>query len=254
MKKQLLEIFFYSILVYAVACLALYLLQNHLIFHPQERAVKDPQNTMHLQTPDADIVVTRLIRPGTKAIIYFGGNAEDVSRSLQEFKEQFPEYSLYLMHYRGYGGSTGSPSEEMIYQDSLKLYEEVKKEHKEISVIGRSLGTGFAVHLASERPIQKLVLVTPYDSMETMATYNYPYIPVKLLLHEKFNSYLYAKKVSVPTTILMAENDEVIPASSTKNLYANFKPGIAGLVLIKDAGHNSISSSENYYPIVRQAI
>jgi esterase/lipase len=254
MKKLLLEISAYSVIIYAVICLALYFLQNYLIYYPQDRAIKDPQYTMHIQAEGADIVVTRLIRPGTKAVIYFGGNAEDVSLNFQEFQKQFPEYSLYLMHYRGYGGSTGSPSEEMIYQDALLLYEEVKNTHKEISVMGRSLGTGFAVHLASEKPIQKLVLVAPYDSMETIAGNNYPFIPVKLLLHEKFNSYQYAKKVTAPTTIIMAENDGVIPASSTKNLYANFRSGIAGLVVINGAEHNNISSNENYYSIVRQAI
>jgi len=253
-KRKIFVVLKASAFVYVGLCAALYFLQDSFIYYPQERAVLSEKSTMHLRTEDADIVVTTSIRPGKKAIIYFGGNAEDVSLNLSDFERVFPDYSLYFMHYRGYGGSTGNPSEEKIYGDVVALYELVKQRHEEVSLVGRSLGTGLAVRLASERPISRLVLVTPYNSIEELAKERYPFFPVSLLLHETYRSWLYAKNVKVPTTILMAERDEVVPNDNTIKLYSNFQPGIATIVLIHGVGHNSISANERYYWELKQAM
>lgn len=241
-------------IAYMGLCFVFYLLQGHLLFHPQKRSVTDPENTMILKSGDADIVITKSIKPGNKAIMYFGGNAEDVSLNLASFDRRFPKYSLYLMHYRGYGGSDGTPNEKDIYADAIRLYDEVSKDKKEISIIGRSIGTVFAVHLASERQTSGLILITPYDSIENVAKHHYPIFPVSLLIKDKFESYLYAKNVSSPTTILMAGNDTVIPAKSTKRLHESFNNGISNLVVIDGVGHNSISSSKQYFNAIQNGL
>jgi pimeloyl-ACP methyl ester carboxylesterase len=92
------------------------------------------------------------------------------------------DYAVYLLNYRGFGGSGGSPSEEAIAEDALALFDQVYASHPQIAVVGRSLGSGVAVRLASQRPVQQLILVTPYNSLEEIAEQQYPWLPVKWLL------------------------------------------------------------------------
>ena len=98
------------ILGYAGVCAAMYSFQRSLLYYPQPSSVTAPEATMTLPVDGAQLVVTVRPHNGPRAIVYFGGNAEDVSRNLASFDTQFPGYALYLMHYRGYGGSTGAPS------------------------------------------------------------------------------------------------------------------------------------------------
>lgn len=83
-------------------------------------------------------------------------------------------------------------------------------------MVGRSLGSGIAVQLANERPVARLILVTPYHSIQELAAQQFPYFPVRWLLRDKFESWKYAEKISTPTLLVMAERDEVIPAASTR--------------------------------------
>jgi hypothetical protein len=186
-------------------------------------------------------------------VIYFGGNAEDVSQSLPTLAAAFPDRSLFAMNYRGYGGSTGKPSEAALVADALALFDKVYKNHQNIIVIGRSLGSGVAVHLASERPVERLILVTPYDSIQNLAAAQFPFLPVRWLLTDKFDSWRYAPKVTAPTHLIAAQNDEVIPASSTNALYKYFPPSVANLTVIPDAGHNNISDGTEYMIALQSA-
>jgi pimeloyl-ACP methyl ester carboxylesterase len=240
--------------VYAAFCLALFAFQRSLIYFPQPREITAPQSTMIFPVEDAELVVT--VRPytGLKAIVYFGGNAEDVSLNLPSFEKAFPDHALYLLHYRGYGGSSGTPSEEAIQHDALTLFDKVRAEHPEIAVIGRSLGTGVAVRLSSQRSASRLILVTPYDSLQEIAAGQFPFAPVKWLLRDKFDSGKYASKITIPTAIVAAENDEVIPSASTKKLFERFGKGIASMKVIPATGHNTISSSSEYLAAIQAAL
>jgi len=239
---------------YAAFCLALFAFQRSLIYFPQPRVVTAPQSTMILSVEDAEIVVTVRPHAGPKAIVYFGGNAEDVSLNLPSFEKSFPDHALYLLHYRGYGGSSGMPSEEAIQHDALALFDKVRAEHSDIAVIGRSLGTGVAVRLSSQRPASHLILVTPYDSLQEIAAGRFPYAPVKWLLRDKYDSGKYASKITIPTAIVAAENDELIPSESTKKLFERFGKGVASMKVIPATGHNTISSSSEYLPAIQAAL
>jgi uncharacterized protein len=183
--------------------------------------------------------------------IYFGGNAEDVSRSLPTLDQTFPDRSIYAMNYRGYGGSTGKPSEAALITDALALFDHVHMDHRNIIVVGRSLGSGVAVHLASERPVERLVLVTPYDSILNIAASQFPYFPVRWLLQDKFESWRYAPKVTAPTRLIAAEYDEVIPLASTRALVECFPASLAALTVIPAVGHNTISESPKYVALLK---
>ncbi|RON47804.1 alpha/beta hydrolase [Pseudomonas frederiksbergensis] len=236
--------------LYLLLCVALFVFQRALIYFPQPSAIATPDTVLKLSVADADLQVS--IRPhnGPKALIYFGGNAEDVSRNLPDFSQAFPDQAIYLMHYRGFGGSTGSPSEEAIARDALDLFDRVYAEHPQVAVVGRSLGTGVAIRLASQRPATRLILITPYNSVLEIAARQYQMFPVKWLLKDTFDSGQYAAHISVPTLLIAAEHDDVIPRSSTVRLYGQFIQGVATMKVIAGAGHNSISESPDYLKLI----
>ncbi len=243
-----------ALLLYGAACVALYAFQRSLLYFPRPSAFDTPSSTSILPVAGADLVVSVRPHAGKKALIYFGGNAEDVSASLASFSTAFPDYAIYLLHYRGYGGSSGKPSEEAFHADALALFDKVHGEHPDIAVVGRSLGTGVAIRLASERPATRLVLVTPYNSIEEIAAGRFPVFPVRWFLIDKFESWRYAPKIRVPTLLIEAEFDETIPRESTERLNAAFAKGVASLVMIPGVGHNSISHAAQYLDALRAAL
>ncbi|MBV6824605.1 alpha/beta hydrolase [Pseudomonas sp. PD9R] len=240
--------------LYLMLCVALFVFQRALIYYPQPRAVGTAASLLTLAVDDAQVQVCVRPHDGPNALIYFGGNAEDVSRNLPEFAQAFPDYALYLLHYRGYGGSSGSPSEEAIAHDALALFDKVYATHPHVAVVGRSLGSGVAIRLASQRPAARLVLITPYNSLEGLAARQFRWFPVKWLLKDKFESWRYAAHISVPTRLIAAEHDEVIPRSSTQLLFSHFAKGVATLQVIAGTGHNSISDSPDYLKALRDGL
>ncbi|MES2297976.1 MAG: alpha/beta hydrolase [Pseudomonadota bacterium] len=238
-------------LLYLCACLALYFYQRSLIYFPQPAAFGAPESTLRVPVPGATLAVSVRPHAGPKALIYFGGNAEDVSSNLPAFSQAFPEHALYLMHYRGYGGSSGQPSEELLHADARALFDLVRLSHPDVALIGRSLGSGVAVRLASERPASVLVLVTPYDSIERIAAAQFAYFPVAWILTDKFESWRYAPAIRVPTLLLLAEHDELIPRASSARLRAAFTGTAAAQVVVAAATHNSIGHAPAYLPAIR---
>jgi pimeloyl-ACP methyl ester carboxylesterase len=254
MTRILLSLLSVVAVLYLGACVLLYAFQKSLIYFPQPRAVGGPETVLRLPVDGADVLVSVRPHDGPKALIYFGGNAEDVSWNLPAFSQAFPDHALYLFHYRSYGGSTGTPSEEAIQRDAAALFDKVYAEHPQVVVMGRSLGSGVAVRLASRRPASRLILITPYDSFQEIAASHYSYFPVRWLLRDKFESWRYAPRVTVPTLLIAAANDEIIPRSSTERLATRFAKGVATLRVIPGAGHNSISESPEYLATIRAAL
>lgn len=242
------------VLAYVGICAALFAFQRSLIYFPQPRSWGGPATTLHLQTPDAALVVTARQTAGPKAIIYFGGNGEDVSPNLPSFSQAFPAHALYLLHYRGYGGSTGSPTEAALQSDALALFDHVSKMHSDVVVVGRSLGSGVAVWVASQRPVSRLILVTPYNSIQELAAQRFPWFPVSWLLTDKFESWKYAARVTAPTLLISAEHDEVIPKASTEQLHAHFRNGAAVLKMLPGTSHNTVSLHPDYLSLFQSML
>jgi len=238
-------------LVYLGISAALFIFQRSLIYFPQPRLTPSGTTILTLPSETEHVLVSTQLRDGPKALIYFGGNAEDVSANMPSFSTAFPDYTIYLMHYRGYGGSSGKPSEEALVADGLALFDEASLKHQEVTIIGRSLGSGIAVHVASLRPATRLVLVTPYDSLQEIAAKQFPFFPVRWLILDKYESWRYAPTVKAPTLIIAAENDEVIPRSSSELLASRFTSGIASFKVLPGTNHNSISSSPEYLPLLK---
>lgn len=251
MQRTLLILLCLATLIYAGLCAALFLFQRSFLYFPQPRSLDDASSMITLPLNGAELNITVQPHNGSKALIYFGGNSEDVSRRLPHFSTVFPDHALFLLHYRGYGGSSGQPSEEALFSDAIALFDKVHLEHQNIMVVGRSLGSGVAVYLASQRPVSRLILVTPYDSIQALAAQQFPYVPVPWLLVDKFESWKYAKLVTAPTLIIAAEHDEVIPKASTESLLDHFHSGVASMTVVPDTSHNTISDSLEYLSLLR---
>lgn len=235
--RTLVTLLLYLVAGYVVICLLLYLLQRQLIYFPVPAAFP-PDNPLILQQGEHQVLVSQRPRQSEQALLYFGGNAEDVSVSLSEFSAEFPEHAIYLMHYRGYAGSDGRPSEQALVSDALALFDQVSQQHSNIIVIGRSLGSGVAVQLAAQRPVQQLVLITPFDSLTALASQQFPLFPVRLLLKDRYESARAAANIHTQTLLLVARDDEIIAAERSKALYQAFPAGVATMNWYP-GGHNS---------------
>jgi pimeloyl-ACP methyl ester carboxylesterase len=245
--KSVINFVAFVAIIYVAICVLMFFFQRSLLYYPQPRAKGERSATMPLSVPGAELVISLRAHDGPNAIVYFGGNGEDVAYNLPEFSVALPNHALYLMNYRGYGGSTGTPTEQAIHQDAQALFDWVHSRHPHVVVMGRSLGSGVAIRLASERPAARLVLITPYSSIVELGASQFPYFPVRWLMQDKYESWRHAPKITVPTLLIAAENDEVIPRASTEDLYSRFTPGVAALQVIPGVGHNTISNNPLYF-------
>ena len=232
--------------LYLACCAYLYFQQRHLLYFPQAIGPDAAAGARPLRARGPRVLVSTREQAGARAVVYFGGNAEDVSRSLPTLAAAFPGQALYLLHYRGYGGSEGSPNEADLVADALALFDQARARHAQVTVVGRSLGSGIAVRVASLRPAAKLVLVTPYDSIVGLAEEQYPFMPVSMLMLDRYESFRYAPRVRAPTHLIAAADDRIIPRASTERLLRRFAPGIAHLSVVPGTGHNSISRDPAY--------
>jgi len=244
--------------------LVVYLAQDALIFHPQsisearraEIAQRYPRIAgVFPPTADGTRVHAWYVKSGSPLVLYFGGNAEEVSWMIDAVLAQAPGTSWLLMDYRGYGQSEGSPSEKALVADALALYDRAAQlpgvDPKRIYAFGRSLGSGPAVALAAARPLAGLVLVTPFDSLTALAKRYYWYLPVDWMLKHRFDSIALAPQLKTPLLCLIAERDEVIPAAHGERL-CDAWGGPKRKVLLPGANHNSTDSAPQFWPSIRE--
>lgn len=234
-----------GVLGYVGICALMFFGQHSLLYRPTPEVRHDGAEALRLEHGGETLKVWK-VGDGPHAVLYFGGNAEDVAYNIDEFRDAFGDAALYLVNYRGYGGSTGSPSEEALYADAAFVFDYAAERHTRVSAIGRSLGSGVAVWLAAQRPVARLVLVTPYDSIESVAKRLYPFLPVSLLIRDRYPSVERVPEVDAPTLIVYAEGDSVIPNENTLALARAFPEAQLEMRRIDDAGHNSVSHPPEY--------
>jgi pimeloyl-ACP methyl ester carboxylesterase len=229
---------------YAGLCGVLFCAQRALLFHPVPALGRVPTTT--LEVPGATLRIATRPHAGPRAILYFGGNAEDVSRTVPELADAFPGHAIYAPHYRGYGGSGGRPSERALHADAAAVFDDIRSRHPVIDVIGRSLGSAVATRLGGTKPVRRLVLVTPFDSILAIASRLFPFLPVRMLLADRFETVADAPRVAVPTLVITAGRDEVVPGDHTRRLIEAFRPGIVAEQAFPSAGHNDVSLDPAY--------
>ncbi|MCK5034287.1 MAG: alpha/beta hydrolase [Candidatus Sabulitectum sp.] len=239
---------------YITTAAYLYLNQRKFLYFPQPGVLATGEQQIEIRNGDITLRGW-VVNPGSSnAIIYFGGNGERPESSIVDFKDLFSSHTIYLINYRGYGESDGSPTETGLYDDAMAIYDHIAPAHNHIIVIGRSLGTGVATYLATERDIHRLVLVEPYDCLMNIAQATYPIFPMQLMMKDKYNSAERVSQIAAPTLIIKAENDQIIPGSSTDNLIAQFNRDILETATIPEATHNNIQDYTQYYMLLRDFI
>ena len=182
-------------------------------------------------------------------ILYFGGNAEEVSW-LAGRAGAFPGWSLLLVNYRGYGLSEGAPTERELFSDALQVYDYAARrgdvDPRRMVAMGRSLGSGVATYLATQRPLRAVALISPYDSIAALAQGVYPYVPVSLLLRHRFDSLSRAPTIRVPLLMLTASDDTTIPLAHSRKLFEAWG-GPKEAHTIAHAGHDDIVADPQYW-------
>lgn len=196
-----------------------------------------------------------ILNPGrSRAIIYFGGNAEAIENNIANFEQQFEDYSVYLIHYRGYSKSEGEPTESALFSDALAIYDAIKPQYQSISLMGRSLGSGVAVYLASKRNTEKLILLTPYDSMAEVAQHHYPFLPVRYVARDRFESFRYAPNITAPVLMVTAELDRIVPTERALKLREFLTNTQVSYKMIRSATHNDITEFPEYRQLLNTFI
>ncbi len=245
MLRYMLGAFVVAVATYLAICALLYVQQRNMLYFPQHTKV-DAASTNFLLNNDGITLRGWIINPGqSKAIMYFGGNGERIEINRDTFAQWFSKHTIYLLSYRGYGASDGTPEQSALVADAIALYDNVAAQHVSIAAVGRSLGSGVAMQLAANRDLQKIALITPFDSIDRVAKHYYWYLPVSLLTLDKFESWRVAKTLTIPTLVIRAGNDEVIPAANTAALIAGFN-NRPQEIIIEGAGHNDLDLDENY--------
>jgi len=249
-------------LIYAI----LYVLQERMIFvgalmneqnlklirarHPkaEELTIETPDGTkLHGWFLDNSLVYK------SPLLIYFGGNNEEAS-NLLDTVGSLDGWSVLLVNYRGYGLSSGEPTEENLFKDSLFLYDTFSKRDDidpgNIVAMGRSLGSGVAVYLASRRPLKAVMLTTPYDSIREVAQERFPFVPIKRLLKHPFDSLALASTIKTPMIAFLATRDRTVRPERSKRLIEGWA-GTTDVIRIQDASHGNIVDHDEYWTGIR---
>ena len=244
-------------LVYTSLVTFLYFFQEKLIFFPQP-----PSYELRSQLAKNEVIFQHegislhgWYRGGEKEgnqdllIIYFGGNAEEVSYSFFELSQKF-SHAVLAVNYRGFGSSEGKPSEAAILQDANFIVKDIMRRKgfapEKIILLGRSLGAAVATFVASNYAVRGSILVTPFDSLTHLAQGKYPMFPVSLLLKHRFPAKEWAQKIKSPCLLITGGQDKVVPNSYSINLAEKWQGGAEHYV-IEAASHNNISNFPDYW-------
>ncbi|NQT98248.1 MAG: alpha/beta hydrolase [Candidatus Marinimicrobia bacterium] len=240
---------------YFLLLVYLYLRQEAFIFFPskipvQHHHVLNQYRHAAISFPAPKSTLNGwFIDRGTPLIIYYGGNGEEVSGNLFDVNK-FSCGSLLFVNYRGYGANDGKPTEKNLYTDALSIYDTMVGQYgfnpEQIILMGRSLGSAVAVHVAANRRVKAVILITPFNSMVKVGKTHYPLFPLGLLLKHRFDSIKIVSDLTVPMLTIIAEKDEIIPKACSLNLLQGWG-GSSEMITIKSAGHNDISGYPEYW-------
>lgn len=223
-----------GVAVYVIMLLYFILGQSGFIYFPSGNIVATPANAgleyddLRIETSDGvDIsawFVPAADRRGT--LLFCHGNAGNISHRIDSIKV-FNSLGLdvLIFDYRGYGTSSGSPSEEGTYLDALASYryltETLGIPDSEIVLFGRSLGASVAARLASRNPAAGLILDSAFTSITDLGAELYPLIPIRHISRFSYNTTEYLKDVKAPVMVIHSSDDEIIPFSHGERIYSS---------------------------------
>jgi fermentation-respiration switch protein FrsA (DUF1100 family) len=245
-----------ALCAYALVAFAAYFGQRRLMYFPDRARTAPAQAGLAnveerlLRTPDGARIVVWYgkARPGQPTLLYFHGNGGGLADRAPRIERFMAEgWGVYMMAYRSYSGSSGSPSEAANVADARLAYGALVHEGvdpKSIVLYGESLGSGVAARIATERPAAGLILDAPYTSIVALAAQVYPYLPVRHLLSDRYETDKVIAQVKVPVLILHGEHDRVIPVAMGREL-ARLANEPKRLVTFRNGGHSDLYINGN---------
>ena len=250
----------YLFLIYLGICLAVFVLQEKLIFVPVfpgdrfELKLATPAEEFHLTTPNKGQIHAILLRvPNPRGLVfYLHGNTGSLRR-WQFMAEEVSGYGydVFACDYRGYGQSHGPRRESYMHRDHEYCYDMMAERYQGLPIIvyGRSLGSGFAVRLASRRKPSLLILETPFFNLLDVANHYIPFVPASMLLRFRLRSDYYIHHVDCPITIFHGTKDIIVPYSSALKLFREVD-GKKEITMITIVGGRH--STLNSFPLFRE--
>jgi uncharacterized protein len=246
------------IAIYVAIGVALYFLQEKFLFHPQklsqEHTYNFPAPFKEINLPvnnEKNLNIIQFTVPDSVCkgvVLYFHGNKKNIER-YAPYAINFTKnnYAVWMIDYPGFGKTTGKRTEQIMYDDAAILYQMARARFAKDSIIiyGKSLGTGVASQLASVKDCKRLILETPYYSVEEMMNDRAFIYPVSLMAKYHFPNYKYFKKIEAPVTLFHGTNDELIPYKHSVKL-ANENPAV-NLVTIEKGKHNDLNDSPFFH-------
>ena len=249
MRRLLKFIAILPVVAYASVVGMMLLMETELLFHPPERgadqlaeaAAAVGAREIRVMTEDGvSLYGWRLRSKSERAVLYFSGNGDSVGDNTLLY-QRLHRAGLNVLHvnYRGYPGSEGEPDEEGLRKDARAAWRFLMEDFKphQVTIVGYSLGGGVAAGLAAEVSPRALVLMSTFTSAADVAQETYPWVPVKLLMKNRFESTAFAPKVTAPALILHGTKDQLIPPHHAEGLAAAFEER-PDILWIQGAGHN----------------
>lgn len=262
LKQKLKKGVLFLLSTYIMVGSLLYFLQEKMLFFPtvleQDYVFKfsKPFEELFLKTDDKAVINAIHFKTENPkgVILYFHGNAGDLSRwgfIAEYFVEK--QYDVLIMDYRTYGKSIGKLSEKALYIDAQYCYDYLKERYSEneVTLYGRSLGSGIAAYLASQNKPNQLILETPYYSITDVAKSRFPIFPVEKLLKYKLPSFQYIQQVNCPITMFHGTEDVVVPYKSAKKLFEASPKDLTTFITIEGGNHGDLSNYELYHAQIR---
>ena len=250
-------------LAVAAFVLMMNLLQTQLLFPAHAIPVAGPlppgAEKIELATAGGDRLSGIHIPPAaggkTRTLVLgFGGNGWNGQHVAEYLASSFPEAHVVAFHYRGYRPSTGSPSADALREDAPLIFDHTSALVKpdRIVAVGLSIGSGIAASLARQRRLDGLILVTPFDSLKSVAAEMFPWLPVGPFFKHEMAVANDLRQIDVPVAILAAERDEVVSPRRTEAL-RRAVPNLAFDHVTRGAGHNDLYQQEEFALAIRAA-
>ena len=237
-----------AVVLYLSIVLYMYVFQRHFAFQPDRGSAFDSTHepfVIYEYTSSDGLKLRGLMsaaQPGKPTIVHFHGNAGNLSNRLFKAAHYLPKgYGLVLVGYRGYGGNPGLPSEKGFYDDartSIAYLQQQGVAIKDMIFYGESMGTAVAVQMATEYPDAKaLILEAPFTSVVDVGAVYYWYLPVRLLMKDRFDSASKIGKVKMPVLILHGTKDQTVGYHFGKTLYGYVTSATKEFVTIEGGNH-----------------
>lgn len=237
-----------AVLVYGFFLAVMFFFQRRLQYFPthrDEKGVGNGEFTAFYASDSQFLGYVREVKSPKKVLLFFHGNGGE-ALDREWLSDVDPEGTLHIVlaEYPGYGARKGNPTEKALFDSALQIYDEVAKRWQlPVTVMGESLGTGVAAYLAAQRPVTGLALIAPFTSAVAVASRAYKFLPVRLLMQDKYETQKYLGQVKVPLRIVHGTLDDVIPVDLGKELLAHYPGSEKKLEEVPGYGHNNIPAA-----------